>query len=292
MSDSEDSIVTYTVVSSPFRGLSAIGSLGVDGLPMMLEDPYVEAALQARPSPDYVSGPEYPPSPEFVLEPVYLKFMPPEDEVFPAEEQPLPVAVSPTADSPGYITNSDLEEDEEDPEEDPINYPADRGDDDDDDDESSNDDEDDDNEEEEEDEDDKEEEEEHPAPTDSIPPPVHCVTARISIRTQTPVSLPSDTEVARLLAIPNPPPSPFSPCSSPLPQIPSPPLPVSLPLLVSPPPLPASLTYPLGYRAAMIWLRAETPSTSHPLLLPPPIVLTHTRASMAIMRAVEPSHTS
>ncbi|GJR43576.1 hypothetical protein Tco_1311679, partial [Tanacetum coccineum] len=75
-------------------------------------------------------------------------------------------------------------------------------------------------------------------------------------------------------------------------RIPSPPLPVSLPLLVSPPPLPASLTYPLGYRAAMIWLRAETPSTSHPLLLPPPIVLTHTRASMAIMRAVEPSPTS
>ncbi|GJT34792.1 hypothetical protein Tco_0925211 [Tanacetum coccineum] len=36
------------------------------------------------------------------------------------------------------------------------------------------------------------------------------------------------------------------------------------PLPVSPPPLPASPTYPLGYRAAMIRLRAETPSTSHP----------------------------
>ncbi|GKA75537.1 hypothetical protein Tco_0781915 [Tanacetum coccineum] len=43
---------------------------------------------------------------------------------------------------------------------------------------------------------------------------------------------------------------------SPLPA--SPPLPVS-----SPPPL-ASPTYLLGYRAAMIWLRAEAPSTSHP----------------------------
>ncbi|GJV02930.1 hypothetical protein Tco_1336499 [Tanacetum coccineum] len=30
-------------------------------------------------------------------------------------------------------------------------------------------------------------------------------------------------------------------------------------------PLPVSPTYPLGYRAAMIRLRAETPSTSHPL---------------------------
>nr|GEX42763.1 hypothetical protein [Tanacetum cinerariifolium] len=47
--------------------------------------------------------------------------------------------------------------------------------------------------------------------------------------------------------------------------IPSPLLPVSPPLPVSSPPLPASLTYPLGYRAAMIRLRAETPSTSHPL---------------------------
>ncbi|GJR21859.1 putative reverse transcriptase domain-containing protein [Tanacetum coccineum] len=36
-------------------------------------------------------------------------------------------------------------------------------------------------------------------------------------------------------------------------------------LPVSPPPLPASPTYPLGYRAAMIRLRSETPSTSHPL---------------------------
>ncbi|GKG59539.1 hypothetical protein Tco_0605190, partial [Tanacetum coccineum] len=50
--------------------------------------------------------------------------MPPEDHVFPAEEQPLPAVVSPTADLPGYIPESDPEgdpeeEDEEDPEEDP-----------------------------------------------------------------------------------------------------------------------------------------------------------------------------
>ncbi|GJV36320.1 hypothetical protein Tco_1408797 [Tanacetum coccineum] len=52
ISDSEDSIVTYTEVSSPFEVLSDTGSPEVDGLLMMLEDPYVEAALQAPLSPD------------------------------------------------------------------------------------------------------------------------------------------------------------------------------------------------------------------------------------------------
>nr|GEX60997.1 hypothetical protein [Tanacetum cinerariifolium] len=52
--------------------------------------------------------------------------MPPEDDVFPAEEQPLPVAATPTADSPGYIPEFDPKGDlEEDPEEDPVDYPAD-----------------------------------------------------------------------------------------------------------------------------------------------------------------------
>ncbi|GKE52539.1 hypothetical protein Tco_1487695, partial [Tanacetum coccineum] len=70
-------------------------------------------------------------------------------------------------------------------------------------------------------------------------------------------------------------------------EIPSPPLPVSSPLPISPSPLPASLTHPLGYRAAMIRLRAKSPFTSHPL--PLPIVLLHTRTSMAMMRAAAPS---
>ncbi|GJV32193.1 putative reverse transcriptase domain-containing protein [Tanacetum coccineum] len=107
MSDSEDSTVTYTTVSSPFEDLSDIGSLGFDGLPMMLEDPY------------------------------WWRFIPSEDEVFPAEEQPLHAVVSPTTDSPGYIVDSNPEED---PEEDPTDYPDDGGDDIDDDDESSDDD--------------------------------------------------------------------------------------------------------------------------------------------------------
>nr|GEZ91041.1 hypothetical protein [Tanacetum cinerariifolium] len=74
----------------------------------MPKDPYayVVAAFQALPPPDYVPGPEEPeqapPSPvyiPYVSEPVYLEYIPPEDDVFPAEEQPLPAAASPTADS-------------------------------------------------------------------------------------------------------------------------------------------------------------------------------------------------
>ncbi|GKE37913.1 hypothetical protein Tco_1461318 [Tanacetum coccineum] len=83
--------------------------------------------------------------------------------------------------------------------------------------------------------------------------------------------------------MPSPLPSPLSPWSSPLPQIPSPPLPlilsplpVSPPLPLAPPPLLVSPTYPLGYRAVMIRLRAEAPSTSHSPL--PHIILSHTRA--------------
>ncbi|GJV75674.1 hypothetical protein Tco_1507258 [Tanacetum coccineum] len=62
MSDSEDSTVTYTAVSSPFGGLSDIGSPGVDGPPVMPEDPYayVVAAFQAPPSPDYMPSTEEP----------------------------------------------------------------------------------------------------------------------------------------------------------------------------------------------------------------------------------------
>ncbi|GKA72704.1 hypothetical protein Tco_0778920 [Tanacetum coccineum] len=285
MSDSEDSMVTYTEVSSLFEGLSDVGSpgvivLGYDGLPMMPDDPYayVEAAMQE------------PPSPDFFLEPTYPEFMPPEDDVLPAKEQPLPATVLPNANSLGYITESDPkedpEEDDKDPEEDPTDYLADRDDDEDEEEESSRDDADNDEEDE-----DEEEEEEHLAPADSVPPPAYRTTARMSIRAQTPIPFPSEAEVDRLLGISTPPSSPLTSYSSPLPQIPSPPLPVSSPLHISPPPLPASPTHPFGYRAAMIRLTAESPSTSHPLPLPLllPIVLPHNRASMAMMRDATPS---
>ncbi|GJT77241.1 putative reverse transcriptase domain-containing protein [Tanacetum coccineum] len=195
-------------------------------------------------------------------------------------------AVSPTPDSPGYIADSDPEEDEEDPEEDPTDYPADRGDDDDDDGESSDDDVDDEDDVEEDE--DEEEEEEHLALADSVPPPVCRTTARMSIRDQTPILFPSAAEVDKFLSISTPPPSPLTPYSSPLPLIPSPP-PVSSPLPIPSLPLPASPTHPLGYRSAMIRLRAESPSTSYPLPPSPPIVLSHTRASMAMMRVAAPS---
>ncbi|GJZ90758.1 hypothetical protein Tco_0662685, partial [Tanacetum coccineum] len=161
--------------------------------------------------------------------------------------------------------------------------------------------------------DDDEEEEEHPALVDSTavalpavdqspsaeeiepfetdesvatppPHPAYRVTARISIPAPVPTPVWSDAEVVRLLSISTPPSSSLSPWSSPLPQIPSPLLPPILsPLPVSSPPLPvstpppASPICPLGYRAAMIRLRAEAASTSHSLPLPPPIILSHTR---------------
>ncbi|GKB01860.1 hypothetical protein Tco_0829904, partial [Tanacetum coccineum] len=315
MSDSKDSTITYTEVSNPFTDLSDIGSPRVDEPPVMPEDPYAYtvAAFQAPPSLDYVPGPEEPeqapPSPvyvPYVPEPVYPEFMPPEDEVLPAEEQPLPAAASPIIDSPCYVPESDPEEDpkeddEEDLEEDPADYPADRRDDSDDEDESSDDDEDDDVDFE----GDEEEEEEHPSPADSttvallaidqalsaeetepfetdesaatpLPHPAYRDTARISIRDEPLTPFWSEAEVARLLAIPSPPPSPLSPWSSPLPHIPS----LLLPPILSPLPVsslpPASPTYPLGYRAAKIRLRAEAPSTSHSPL--PHIILSHTRA--------------
>ncbi|GKF75806.1 hypothetical protein Tco_0225250, partial [Tanacetum coccineum] len=189
----------------------------------------IMAAYQVPPSPDYIPGLEVPPSPDyipcleepqspppldFVPEPMYPEYILQEDEILLIKEQPLPTASSPTANSLGYVPKSDPEEDDEDPEEDPADYPADRDDDEDDDEDE-----------------DEEEEEEHPAPVDSVPP-VHRMTAMISIRDEPSISLPPREEVERLLALTTLPASPLTPLSSPLPQIPSPPL---------RPPLPASL---------------------------------------------------
>nr|GFB09735.1 hypothetical protein [Tanacetum cinerariifolium] len=195
MSDSEDSTVTYTTVSSPCEGRSGDVSPGVDGPSVMPEDPY------ALPSPDYVPGPKEPeqalPSPvyiPYVPEPEYPEYIPPEDEVFPAEEQALPAAASPTTDLPGYIPESDPEDDDdEDPKEDPADYPADH----DDEEEPSGDDAD--GEDEEQDEDDDDEEEEHPASADSISPPTALhVTARISSRPQPPTLFFTKEDAERL----------------------------------------------------------------------------------------------
>ncbi|GKE78727.1 hypothetical protein Tco_1544847 [Tanacetum coccineum] len=269
MSDSKHSTVTYTSISSNYEEPSNVGSLRVVvyGYDRLLMHP---------PSPDYVPGPKHPPSPVYVPyfpEPACPEFMPPKDDVFPAEEQPLLVVVAPTADSPGYITEFDPkedleEEDDEDPEEDPTDYPMDR-DDEEEEEESSGDDADDEEKDEGEDE---EEAEEHLAPVDSVPPPqTGTCRARMTVLPQPFMEASTKAmiaAVAAILPLPSPPPSPLTSCSSPLPQILSPPLPVSSSLPISPPPLSTSPTdagAPLGYIAAMI------------------------RASMVLMRATAPS---
>ncbi|GJR96859.1 putative reverse transcriptase domain-containing protein [Tanacetum coccineum] len=316
MSDSDESGVTYTEVSSPFEGLSDIGSPRADDheyleLPWMPEDPYVEAALQAPPSPDYVPGPEEPeqapPSPDYVPDPEHT------DDKIVAKDQPGAEDASPTAQSFDYVPESDpeadpKEDDDEDPEEDPVDYPADGGDDGDDEEGSSEDDEDDDMDIEADD----EEEDEHLALSDSVvvalpttdqapsaeetepfetdesaatPPPhlAYRVTTRISIPALVPTPLWSDAEVARLLSISTPPASPLSPWSSPLPQIPSPSLPLSPPSHVLSPAPPLSPICSLGYRAAMIQMRVEAASTSHSLPLPPPFILSPTRTDAPLL---------
>nr|GEY98935.1 hypothetical protein [Tanacetum cinerariifolium] len=257
MSDSEESGITYTDISSPFEGLSDIGSPRADDHEylMMIEDPYVEVALQAPPSPDYIPGPEHA-----------------DDEIV-AEDQPYAEDASPIAQSPEYVPESDFEmhpedDDDEDPEEDPVDYPADGGDDGDDEEESSEDEEDDEMDVEA---DEEEEEEEHPAPADSVvvapiaadqapsaeetepfetdesaatppPHPAYRTTARISIPAPVPMAAWTDSEIT----------------SPPLPPILSPPSPILAP---APPPSPIRS---LGYRAAMIRLRDEAASISPP----------------------------
>ncbi|GJX16240.1 putative ribonuclease H-like domain-containing protein [Tanacetum coccineum] len=221
MSDFEDSTVTYTEVSSSFTDLSDIESPRVDGPPVMPEDPYA-----------YV--------------PVYPEFMPPEDEVLLAEEQPLLAATSPTADSPGYDESSDDDKDDID-----VDIEED------------------------------EEEEEHLAPADStaiaFPAVDHAPSAEEteSFETNKPAATPPPHLAYRVttrISIQDEPPIPFSSDI----EIPSPPLLVSPPLPLAPPPLPVSPTYLLGYRIAMIQLRAEALFTSYLPL--PHIILSHTRA--------------
>ncbi|GJR58439.1 putative reverse transcriptase domain-containing protein [Tanacetum coccineum] len=163
------------------------------GIPRVIVLGYDGLLLQpvAPPAPDYIPGPEDPPTPpvpqdederepmfiqahdpDYVPEPIYPEYIPLEDDhEFPDEEQPLPPIDSPTTESPGYVTESDPEEDPEEyeddePEDGPVDYPMDGGDDGDDDDgDSSRDDANDEDEVEEDEED--EEEEEHLAPADS-----------------------------------------------------------------------------------------------------------------------------
>nr|GFA03970.1 hypothetical protein [Tanacetum cinerariifolium] len=166
-----------------------------------------------------------------VLAPEYPEYLAPSDAEVPAEDQPLASDASPATDLPEYIaTLESIEDDsEEDPEMDPIDYATD------------------------------EEEEEHLAQADSAlpipnyvplvketkpfetdesagtPPPPrspHTIIplshtrlrrAQISVRPHTPPSPSTETRIAEYAYAPTPP-SPFSPLSSLLLLIPSPPL--------------------------------------------------------------------
>nr|GFC40636.1 hypothetical protein [Tanacetum cinerariifolium] len=226
----------------------------------------------APPSPDYILEPEVPPSPDYIPGPEYLEYLPPADDMLPAEEQPLPATVLPTAESPGYITKSEPEMepeendgDDEKSEGDSIDYPTSGGDNDanDDGDDLSEDDADD--EDEEDSSDSEEEEEEHLAPTvptpslyssvsaseetkpfeegetaATLPPFGYRVAARISVQPHKFMPFRSESEVDRLLSIPTPPLSPVSLTSYTLPSLLMP-LPIYTPLPTSSFPLPSSI---------------------------------------------------
>nr|GEV05712.1 putative reverse transcriptase domain-containing protein [Tanacetum cinerariifolium] len=221
MSSDSHATITYTSMSS-----YEVIVNGYYGMPMDPLDPYVQLVMEAPPSPDYIPGhraplspdyiprPEAPPLPDYIPGPKYPEYLPSANDVFPAEEQPLPAATSPIAegDDDADDDGDDLSEDDADDE---------------DEEESSN---------------SEEEEEEHLAltvltpslhssisasdetepfeegETTATPPPFrYRIAARMSIRPQIPMPFRSELEIKRLLAIPTPPLSLVSPTSYPLP---------------------------------------------------------------------------
>ncbi|GJU00088.1 hypothetical protein Tco_1110426 [Tanacetum coccineum] len=106
MSDSKDSTVTYTAVSNPFEDGSDIGSPGVDGPPIMPEDPYA-----------YIMA-------------AYQLHTPKEDEAYSGRGAATTCCCLTHYRFTRYVPESDPEEepeeDDEDPEEDPADYHADR----------------------------------------------------------------------------------------------------------------------------------------------------------------------
>nr|GEV76316.1 hypothetical protein [Tanacetum cinerariifolium] len=214
---------------------------------------------------------------------------------------PLPPVVSPTAESPEYVAESDPEEDPEEYEDDEsedglVDYPIDGGDDGDHDEGDSFGD----------DADEEDEEEEHLAPTNSaavvpvielvapsegtepvIPPPstdIATIGARIIVRLQASISLPSEAEVERLLAMPTPPSSLLTSLSSPsagerLARCTAPSAHSSPPLVPSP--LPQSSGCPtqiqtlrMAFTQALIdavTAALPSPPLPPPLCIPPPV---------------------
>ncbi|GKE53203.1 hypothetical protein Tco_1488359, partial [Tanacetum coccineum] len=103
---SASSAVTYTSVYTDSE----------PGRPVDLPSPDYVPGPEHPPSPDYVPGPEHPPSPikiPYVPEPEFPEYLVPSEDEAPMEDQPLPADASPVALSPGYVRDSDLEEDSE-----------------------------------------------------------------------------------------------------------------------------------------------------------------------------------
>ncbi|GJZ42736.1 hypothetical protein Tco_0589991 [Tanacetum coccineum] len=249
-SDSASSEVTYTSISSHGDPLA----WAVDFF--RLQEPDTPEAAPA--SPDYVPGPEEPEqaplSPDYVPGPEYPTYLAPSDEEVLVEDQPYVVADSPITLSPGYVADSDPEEDSKDG---PIDYPADGGDSDDDD-SSDND---------KGDEASEEEEEEHLAPADSVVAPV---VDHVPFSEETD---PFETDESAAT-----PPSPLISLSPPSAEerlarclaahaLPSSPLPI----VPHPYGSPNHVRAPLGFKATMGRPRASSPSTHHPLHPSPPL---------------------
>ncbi|GJW34066.1 hypothetical protein Tco_0054098 [Tanacetum coccineum] len=259
-SDSASSEVTYTSISSHGDPLA----WAVDFF--RLQEPDSPKAAPA--SPDYVPGPKEPEqaplSPDYLPGLEYPEYLATSDEEILVEDQPYAIADLPIALFPGYVADSDPEEDpEEDSKDGPVDYLADRGDGDDDD--SSDDDE--------EEEDASEiEDDEHLAPADSVVAPV--VDYVPSFEETEPFETDESEEVERLLALPPPPPSPLISLSPPsaeecLARCLTAPTLLSSPLPIVPHPYgsPNHVRAPPGFRAAMVPL----PPLPASLFIPPPV---------------------
>ncbi|GKE01275.1 hypothetical protein Tco_1389258 [Tanacetum coccineum] len=274
-SDNASSAVTYTSVSSDSNRPSSWGIPLVTAGELPKMDPYEEVAQQGQThplSPAYVPDPieldEH--VPVYVPEPEHPEYHVPSDDDIQAEDQPYADDASPTAESLGYIADSDSMEDDTDT--DSIDYPDNLGTDMEDDDEDL--------------EEDPEEDpsEEHEPEDDDDDDDIDDEDLRIRMRT--PRRIPNETA-----ATPPPPRSPQT--RAPFSQTrlrrarktvrPEPPMPASMEVHIAEhaatPIPPTSPTYdqePLGHRAAMIRMRDDIPEEDMPpwrrfvLTAPPP----------------------
>nr|GEV06404.1 reverse transcriptase domain-containing protein [Tanacetum cinerariifolium] len=243
-SDNAHYAVTYTSISSDSNGPSwGIPLMNAGEFPKM--DPYEEVAQQGQ---AHTLSHAYVPYlmeldehvPVYVSEPENPEYHAPSDDDIQVEDQPHADDASPTAESPGYIADSDLmdEDDDEDPEEDLEEDPSEEH-------EPEDDNEDPNKENEPEDEDTKEpsEDSDETGPfkedeTAVTPPPPRHRGARISVRPQKPMA----TSTQALIDA-------FADGSSPLPL---------------PPTSPAYDQAQLGHRTTMIYMRGDIPEEDMP----------------------------